>query len=92
MKVLPGEVFDDRRFLKFRGRPWAQAAGEEEGPELGGAGLACSAAGERERVSEIHSEWQIFISWAPDKSREQKFRFIPHRSSSVPFTGRRLQL
>ena len=47
MKVLPGEVFDDRRFLKFRGRPWAQAAGEEEGPELGGAGLASSAAGER---------------------------------------------
>ena len=65
MKVLPGEVFDDRRYLKFRGRPWAQAAGEEEGPELGGAGLASSAAGER--VSEIYSEWQIFITLAPDK-------------------------
>ena len=51
--MLPAEVFDDRRFLKFRGRPWAQAAGEEEGPELG-AGLASSAMGER--VSEIDTE------------------------------------
>ena len=52
-KVLPGEVFDDRRFLKFRGRPWAQAAGEEEATELG-ASLAPTATGER--VSDIDIE------------------------------------
>ena len=45
-KVLPGDIYDDRRYLKFRERPWAQAAGEEEGPELG-AGMTFSASGEQ---------------------------------------------
>jgi hypothetical protein len=32
--VLPGDIIDDRRYIKLRGRPWSAAAGEEDGPDL----------------------------------------------------------
>ena len=53
-KVIPAEVFNDSRFLKFRGRPWAQAAGEEEGPEQR-VNMA-SSGDQGEQVGEMDSE------------------------------------
>ena len=67
--MLPGDIYDDRRYLKFRERPWAQAAGEEEGPELG-AGMTFSASGEQggQLISRISENIQCICSLPCDSN------------------------